>query len=161
IAAVNGFALGGGCELALACDIRLASEKAVFGQPEVALGITPGFGGTQRLARLVGSGVASELVFSGVNIDAGRALAIGLANAVYPASELLDAAAKLAARIAAQAPIAVRAAKAALRAGLETDIDSGLALEAEAFASCFGTADQQEGMAAFLEKRKAAGFIDA
>jgi enoyl-CoA hydratase len=160
IAAVNGFALGGGCELALACDIRLASEKAVFGQPEVGLGIIPGFGGTQRLARLVGTGLAAELVFAGGNIRADRAGAIGLVNAVYPGDELLEQANKLASQIASKAPIAVREAKSAMRSGLETTIDAGLTLEAAAFSRCFATADQQEGMAAFIEKRPVTGFID-
>jgi len=160
IAVVNGFALGGGCELAMSCDIRLASAKAMFGQPEVGLGITPGFGGTQRLARIVGIGLAKEMIFGGRNIDAARALAIGLVNAVYEPEELMPAAAKMAAGIAAKAPVAVRAAKAAIGLGIQTDIDSGIALEAVYFGSCFGTEDQQEGMAAFVEKRKPAAFQD-
>ncbi|MDR1806640.1 MAG: enoyl-CoA hydratase/isomerase family protein [Propionibacteriaceae bacterium] len=161
IAAVNGFALGGGCELALSCDIRLASEKAVFGQPEVGIGVTPGFGGTQRLARLCGVAVASELIFSTGRIKADRALAVGLVNAVYPVEELMGEAAKLAAQIAAQAPLAVRACKVGIRDGLAGGLDEGLALEAKVFASCFGTADQKEGMGAFLEKRPANPFQGA
>jgi len=160
IAAVNGFALGGGCELALSCDIRLASSKAVFGQPEVGLGITPGFAGTQRLARVVGVGLAKEMIFTGRPIDATRALAIGLVNSVVEPEELMPTAQKMAQGIAKQAPIAVRAAKEALMLGLETDIDSGTTIEAMAFASCFETADQKEGMAAFVEKRKPEPFQD-
>ncbi|MDR0284478.1 MAG: enoyl-CoA hydratase/isomerase family protein [Propionibacteriaceae bacterium] len=160
IAVVNGFALGGGCELALSCDVRLASVKAVFGQPEVGLGITPGFGGTQRLARTVGIGLAKEIIFSGRNIDATRALAIGLVNSVYEPAELMPAALKMAAGIAAKAPVAVRAAKAAINLGIQTDIDSGIALEAAYFATCFATEDQTEGMTAFVEKRKPAPFQD-
>ena len=160
IAVVNGFALGGGCELAMSCDIRLASSKAQFGQPEVGLGITPGFGGTQRLARLVGTGVAKEMIFSARNIDANRALAVGLVNAVYEPEELMGAALKMASGIASKAPAAVRAAKAAINLGIQTDIDSGVALEAVLFGSCFATEDQTEGMAAFVEKRKPAPFQD-
>ncbi|MCL2735849.1 MAG: enoyl-CoA hydratase-related protein [Propionibacteriaceae bacterium] len=160
IAAVNGFALGGGCELALSCDIRLASAKAVFGQPEVGLGITPGFGGTQRLARTVGIGLAKEMIFSGRTIDAERAWSIGLVNAVYEPEELMAAATKLASGIASKAPAAVRAAKAAIGLGIQTDIDSGIGIEATYFASCFETEDQTEGMAAFVEKRKPAPFQD-
>jgi len=160
IAVIHGFALGGGCELALACDIRLASTKAQFGQPEVSLGITPGFGGTQRLPRLVGVGIAKELIFAGRNIDAARALAIGLVNAVYPPDELRAAAERLAGDIASRAPIAVRAAKAAIDLGGATDLDAGLALEARFFGSTCGTADQREGMAAFTAKRKPAPYED-
>ena len=160
IAAVNGFALGGGCELALACDMRIASARAVFAQPEVGLGITPGFGGTQRLARLVGSGTAKELVFTGRRVDAARALAIGLVNAVVEPAELAAAAAQLASEIAGQAPIAVRASKRAMMLGLDTDLTTGLAIEAAQFASCFETADQAQAMAAFAEKRPAAPFQD-
>ena len=160
IAAVNGFALGGGCELAMSCDIRLASDNALFGQPEVGLGICPGFGGTQRLARLVGVGVAKEMVFGGRNIDAARAASIGLVNAVYEKGQLLDEAMKMARGIASKAPVAVRAAKAAMTLGIQTDIDSGLAIEAALFASCFGTEDQREGMAAFVAKRKPEPFQD-
>ncbi|MCL2471015.1 MAG: enoyl-CoA hydratase-related protein [Propionibacteriaceae bacterium] len=160
IAAVNGFALGGGCELALSCDLRLASSKAVFGQPEVGLGICPGFGGTQRLARTVGIGLAKEIIFSGRDIDASRALAIGLVNAVCEPEELMPAAMTMAEGIASRAPAAVRAAKAAIGVGIQTDIDSGIALEAVYFASCFTTEDRSEGMAAFMEKRKPAPFQD-
>jgi enoyl-CoA hydratase len=160
IAAVNGFALGGGCELAMSCDIRLASETAVFGQPEVGLGICPGFGGTQRLARLVGVGLAKEIIFSGRNIDATRALSIGLVNAVFAKEELQAEAMKMAKGIASKAPAAVRAAKAAMTLGIQTDIDSGIALEATYFSGCFTTADQKEGMTAFIEKRKPAPFQD-
>ena len=155
IAAVNGFALGGGCELALACDIILASEKAKFGQPEVGLGITPGFSGTQRLPRRVGVGKAKELIYTGKMIKADEALRIGLANEVYPPEELMDKAKSLAKTIAGNAPIAVRYAKAAIDRGLQTDIDSGIAVENELFAMCFATADQKEGMQAFLDKRPA------
>ena len=154
IAAVNGYALGGGNELAMACDIRLASEKATFGQPEVGLGITPGFGGTQRLARLVSPGMAKQLIYTARNIKADEALRIGLVNAVYPAAELLPAAEKMAATIAANAPIAVRACKKAINEGLDVDMDAALVIEEKLFGSCFKTADQIEGMSAFLEKRK-------
>lgn len=154
IAAVNGFALGGGCELSMACDIRLASEKAKFGQPEVGLGITPGFGGTQRLARLVGPGMAKQLIYTAKNIKADEALRIGLVNAVYPAQELLPAAEKLAGTITKNAPIAVRACKKAINDGLQVDMDRAVTIEEKLFGSCFETADQKEGMGAFLEKRK-------
>lgn len=154
IAAVNGYALGGGCELAMACDIRLCSDTAVFGQPETGLGITPGFGGTQRLARLVGSGMAKQLIYSARNIKADEALRIGLCNAVYPAEELMPAAEKLAETIAKNAPIAVRACKKAINEGLEMPMDEAVALEEKLFGSCFETADQKEGMQAFLEKRR-------
>ena len=160
VAAVNGFALGGGCELAMACDIRYCSENAMFGQPEVGLGITPGFGGTQRLARIVGTGMAKEMVFSARNIKAPEALRIGLVNAVYPPEELMPAAQKMAARIAGNAPIAVRAAKKAIREGLERPMDEAMVLEEKAFGSCFATEDQREGMGAFLEKRKPTGFVN-
>ena len=154
IAAVNGYALGGGCELAMACDIRLCSDTAVFGQPETGLGITPGFGGTQRLARLVGPGMAKQLIYSARNIKADEALRIGLCNAVYPAEELMPAAEKLAETIAKNAPIAVRACKKAINEGLEMPMDEAVALEEKLFGSCFETADQKEGMRAFLEKRR-------
>lgn len=160
IAAVNGFALGGGCELSMACDIRLASEKAKFGQPEVGLGITPGFGGTQRLARLVGPGMAKQMVYTARNIKADEALRIGLVNAVYPLAELYAAAEKLASQIAANAPIAVRAAKKAINEGLDLPMDEAVVVEEKAFGSCFETADQQEGMGAFLEKRKHEPFTN-
>ena len=158
ICAVNGFALGGGCELSMACDIRLASEKAKFGQPEVGLGITPGFGGTQRLARIVGTGRAMELIFTTKTIDAAQAEKIGLVNAVCAPEELMDKAMEMAEMIAAQAQVAVRESKRCIRKGIQTDINTGLAFEAEAFGLCFSTADQKEGMSAFLEKRKEKHF---
>jgi enoyl-CoA hydratase len=153
IAAVNGHALGGGCELALACDLRVAADHATFGQPEVGLGIIPGAGGTQRLPRLVGLGRASQLVLTGDPIDAATALAWGLVNVVVPASELLRAARTLAARICSRGPLAVRLAKAALGASSRVDLDSGL-LETLAQAICFESDDKREGTTAFLEKRK-------
>lgn len=158
IAAVNGFALGGGCELAMACDIRLASEKAKFGQPEVGLGITPGFGGTQRLARIVGTGRAMELILTAKVIDAAEAEKIGLVNAVCPPEELMDKAMAMAEAIAAQAQVAVRESKSCIRRGIQTDIHTGIAYETEAFGLCFSTEDQKEGMSAFLEKRKEKQF---
>lgn len=154
IAAVNGFALGGGNELAMSCDIRICSDNAVFGQPETGLGITPGFGGTQRLARLVSPGMAKQLLYTAKNIKADEALRIGLVNAVYPAQELLPAAEKLAGTIAKNAPIAVRACKKAINDGLQVDMDRAVTIEEKLFGSCFETADQKEGMGAFLEKRK-------
>ena len=154
IAAVNGFALGGGCELSMSCDIRLSADTAVFGQPETGLGITPGFGGTQRLARLVSPGMAKQLIYSAKNIKADEALRIGLVNAVYPLEELMPAAEKLASTIAKNAPIAVRACKKAINEGLEAKMDDAVVIEEGLFGSCFGTADQKEGMSAFLEKRK-------
>ena len=154
IAAVNGYALGGGCELSMACDIRISSDTAVFGQPETGLGITPGFGGTQRLARLVGAGMAKQLIYSARNIKADEALRIGLVNAVYPAEELIPAAEKLAETIAKNAPIAVRACKQAINEGLELPMDEAIVLEEKLFGGCFETADQRAGMGAFLEKRK-------
>ena len=160
IAAVNGFALGGGCELSMACDIRICSENAVFGQPEVGLGITPGFGGTQRLARIVGTGMAKELVFSARNIKSADAYRIGLVNAVYAPEELMPAAMKLAERIAGNAPIAVQASKRAMTQGISLPIDEAVVCERKAFGSCSGTLDQKEGMGAFLEKRKPTGFVN-
>jgi len=154
IAAINGFALGGGNELAMSCDIRICSENAVFGQPETGLGITPGFGGTQRLARLVSPGMAKQLLYTAKNIKAGEALRIGLVNAVYPVEELMPAALKLAAAIAANAPIAVRACKAAVNQGLEQGMDAAIVTEEKLFGSCFETEDQRAGMANFLEKDK-------
>ena len=154
IAAVNGFALGGGCELSMSCDIRICADTAVFGQPETGLGITPGFGGTQRLARLVSPGMAKQLIYSAKNIKADEAYRIGLVNAVYPLEELMPAAEKLAQTIAKNAPIAVRACKKAINDGLQTDIDQAVVIEEKLFGSCFQTADQIEGMGAFLEKRK-------
>lgn len=154
IAAVNGYALGGGCEIALACDIRLASENAVFGQPEVTLGIPPGWGGTQRLPQVLPLGVACELLYTGRRITAQEALHLGLVNAVYPVDNLLERARELARQIASNAPLAVRWTKAALRYGLEHGLVAGLAYEQHCFAAVFGTVDQQEGMRAFSEKRK-------
>ena len=158
IAAVNGFALGGGCELAMACDIRLASEKAKFGQPETGLGITPGFGGTQRLPRIVGSARAMELILTARNISAAEALEMGLVSHVYPPEELMDKAMELAQAIAANAQVAVRQSKAAIRRGLQTDMATGVAYESEAFALCFATEDQKDAMRAFVNKEKLAGF---
>lgn len=154
IAAVNGFALGGGCEVALACDIRLCSENAQLGQPEVGLGIPPGWGGTQRLARAIGRGVAKELILTGRRIDAQEALRLGLVSAVYPQEQLLEKAREMAAQIAANGPIAVQYAKEAMNRGLEADLETALAYEAQVFALAFDTADQKEGMSAFLERRK-------
>ena len=153
IAAVNGFALGGGCEISMSCDIRICSENAMFGQPEVGLGITPGFGGTQRLARLIGAGMAKQLIYTARNIKADEAYRIGLVNAVYPQEELLAAAEKMASQIAANAPIAVRACKKAINDGLQTDIDAALVIEEKLFGSCFESEDQREGMANFLRKK--------
>ena len=158
IAAINGFALGGGCELDMSCDIRVASENAVFGQPEVGLGITPGFGGTQRLARLVGAGVAKEMIFGARNIKADRAYAIVLVNSVVPAEELMASVMKMANGIAKNAPIAVAYAKKAINDGLQTDIDGGIAIEVREFSNCFATEDQTYGMTCFLEKAKEKAF---
>lgn len=158
IAAVNGFALGGGCEISMSCDIRICSENAVFGQPEVGLGITPGFGGTQRLVRIIGVGKAKEMIYSASNIKAEEAYRIGLVNAVYSQEELMDMAKKLANKIARNAPIAVRACKSAMNEGLDVDMDKAIVVEEKAFGSCFETEDQVEGMKAFLEKRKVEGF---
>lgn len=153
IAAINGFALGGGCELAMACDIRLASEKAKFGQPEVGLGITPGFGGTQRLPRIVGVSKAMELILTGKTIGAQEAKAIGLVSEVYPPEELMGKAMEMAEMICANAQIAVCQSKRCIRMGMQTDIATGAAFEAEAFGVTCGTEDKNEGMGAFLEKR--------
>jgi len=155
IAAVNGFALGGGCELAMACDIRVASEKAKFGQPEVSLGITPGFAGTQRLPRLVGRSLAKELLFTGDMIDAAAALRIGLVNKVVAAEDLLESVKVLAEKIIAKAPQAVQLCKAAVNNGMNMDTESAYAYEAEVFGLCFATYDQKEGMSAFVEGRTA------
>jgi enoyl-CoA hydratase len=155
IAAVNGFALGGGCEISMACDIRIASENAKFGQPEVGLGILPGFGGTQRLPRLVGKGRAKELIFTADTIDAQEAYRIGLVNKVVPQAELLDYCKKMAEKIISKGSYAVSLAKSAINSGLDMDIASGLKLEANIFGLSFATADKKEGMSAFLEKRKA------
>jgi enoyl-CoA hydratase len=152
IAAVNGFALGGGCELSMACDIRIASVKAKFGQPEVGLGITPGFGGTQRLSRLVGLGMAKELIYTAKIINAEEALRIGLVNKVVALEDLLVEAKALANTIAGQAPIAVSLCKAAINKGMQLDIDSALSYESEIFGECFSTEDQSSGMTAFIEK---------
>lgn len=154
IAAVNGFALGGGCELALCCDIRIASTKAKFGQPEVGLGICPGFGGSQRLPRLVGLGRAKELIFTGDMIDAEEAYRIGLVNKVVKEDELMDEAMKMAERIASNGQIAVRLAKNAINKGMDTDMETGMDIEKNLFGLCFATEDQKEGMTAFLEKRR-------
>ena len=160
IAAVNGFALGGGCELAMSCDIRIAAENAVFGQPEASLGITPGFGGTQRLARIIGVGKAKEIIFSCRNMKADEALSVGLVNAVYKQEELMDNAKKLASKIARNAPIAVRACKKAINDGLQVDIDRAVEIEEKLFGSCFETNDQNEAMTAFVEKRKPQPFTN-
>ena len=154
IAAVNGFALGGGCELAMSCDIRICSDNAMFGQPEVGLGITPGFGGTQRLPRIVGLGMAKQLLYTARNIDAAEALRIGLVNAVIPQAELLDAALKMAGQIAKNAPIAVRACKKAVNEGMQVSIDKAVVIEEKLFGGCFETHDQVEGMACFLSREK-------
>ena len=158
IAAVNGFALGGGNELAMSCDIRICSDNALFGQPEVGLGITPGFGGTQRLARLIGPGKAKEMVFASRNIKADEAYRVGLVNAVYTQEELMPAAKKLAGAIAKMAPIAVRNSKKAMNDGLQTDMDQAIVIEEKLFGGCFETEDQKNGMQAFLEKRKVEQF---
>lgn len=160
IAAVNGFALGGGNELSLACDFRIASENAVFGQPEAGLGITPGFGGTQRLARAVGPGYAKQMIYTARNIKAPEALRIGLVNAVVPQEELMPLAEKLAGQIAVNAPIAVRQCKKAINEGLELNMDDAVVLEEKLFGECFATADQKEGMTAFVEKRKEKHFTN-
>ena len=153
IAAVCGFALGGGCELAMSCDIRLCSDTAVFGQPEVGLGITPGFGGTQRMARLIGMGRAKELLYTARKVKAPEALAIGLVQGVYPAE-------KLAETIAKNAPIAVRACKKAVNDGLQVDMDRAVTVEEKLFGSCFETEDQKNAMSAFVEKRKPDPFVN-
>jgi enoyl-CoA hydratase len=155
IAAVNGFALGGGLELALACDFIIASANARFGQPEINIGVIPGFGGTQRLPRRVGIGRGRELIYSGDLIDAAEALRIGLANAVLPLEDLRDAVDRRAAALAAKAPVAIEQAKAAINAGANTDLPTACAYEAEAFGMTFASSDRTEGMRAFLEKRAA------
>ncbi len=167
IAAINGFALGGGCEISMSCDIRLCSDNAVFGQPEVGLGITPGFGGTQRLARLVGAGMAKQMIYTARNIKAADAYRIGLVNEVYSAEVdaegnvvktakevLLAAAEKMAAGIAMNAPIAVRNCKKAINEGLDVDMDQAIVIEEKLFGDCFETEDQRAGMGNFLEKDK-------
>ncbi len=155
IGVINGFALGGGCELAMACDLLIAADTAKFGQPEVNLGIIPGYGGTQRLPRLVGRNLAKEMVLTGEMISAQRAYEIGLVNRVVPQADLMNAAREVGAKILSKGPIAVRTAKMAMNRGLDLDLSNACALEANAFAVGFSTADRVEGMAAFLEKRKA------
>lgn len=154
IAAVNGFALGGGCELAMACDIRLASENALFGQPEVGLGVMPGFGGTQRMPRLIGEGRAKELTYTTDTIKADEAYRVGLVNHIYPAEDLMDQAKKMAQKIARQAAKAVGYSKFAINKGMQVDLDTGMSMESSMFGMCFSVADQKEGMNAFLNKRK-------
>lgn len=158
IAAINGFALGGGNELAMSCDIRICSDNAVFGQPEAGLGITPGFGGTQRLARIISVGKAKEMIYGARNIKADEAYRIGLVNAVYTQEELIPAAKKLAQTIAKNAPIAVRNCKKAMNDGLQVDMDQAVVIEEQLFGGCFESEDQVEGMTAFLEKRKVEQF---
>lgn len=158
IAAVNGFALGGGCEIAMACDIRIASSKAKFGQPEVGLGIIPGFSGTYRLPKLVGQGYAKEMIYTGKVIRADEALRIGLVNAVYEPEELMGKALEMAAMMLKNAPVAIRLAKQSINEGYDLDADDAIALENKLFGQCFATKDQKEGMDAFLNKR-AATFI--
>ena len=155
IAAVNGFALGGGCELAMACDIRIASVKAKFGQPEVGLGIIPGFSGTYRLPKLIGQGYAKEMIYTGKVIRADEALRIGLVNAIYEPEELMDKAMEMAAMMLKNAPVAIRLAKQSINEGYDLDADDAIALENKLFGKCFATKDQKEGMDAFLNKRKA------
>ena len=155
IAAVNGFALGGGCEISMSCDIRIASTKAKFGQPEVGLGITPGFGGTQRLARLVGMGKAKQLIYTAEIIPAQEAYRIGLVDEMAEPEELMDKAMAMAKTIQKNAKLAVQYAKQAINTGMQTDIESGMIIEEHVFGLCFATEDQKEGMQAFLEKRKA------
>ena len=154
IAAVNGFALGGGCEISMSCDIRICSENAMFGQPEVGLGITPGFGGTQRLARTVGVGMAKQLIYTARNIKADEAYRIGLVNAVYPQEELMEQAKKMASTIAKNAPIAVRNCKKAINDGLQVDIDQAIVIEEKLFGGCFETEDQKAGMGNFLAPKE-------
>ncbi|AKA70817.1 short-chain-enoyl-CoA hydratase [Clostridium scatologenes] len=153
IAAINGFALGGGCELSMSCDIRIASQKAKFGQPEVGLGIIPGFAGTQRLSRLVGPGKAKELIYTADMIKAEEAEKIGLVNKVVAPEELMNEAKAMAEKIASKAQAAIRYSKISINKGFETDIDTGMTIENNLFSLCFATEDQKEGMGAFLEKR--------
>lgn len=153
IAAVNGFALGGGCELSMACDIRIASKNAKFGQPEVGLGIIPGFSGTQRLPRIIGTSKAKELIFTGEMINSDEAYRIGLISKVVELSDLIEESKKLAKTMMSKSQIAISLAKEAINKGMETDLDTGNAIEAEKFSLCFTTDDQKEGMNAFLEKR--------
>lgn len=154
IAAVNGFALGGGTEIALACDIRIASENAMFGQPEILIGILPGWGGTQRLARLVGMGIAKELILGGGQINARRAYEIGLVNKVVPLANLLEEAEKLAGKFTTLPGFALKMAKNSINYGFDMSLDNAVKLELSAISQCFSTEDQKEGMKAFLEKRK-------
>ena len=158
IAAVNGFALGGGCELAMACDIRIAGDKAKFGQPEVTLGIIPGFGGTQRLPRIVGLAKAKEITFTGKVISAEEALQIGLVNQVVPNDELMGVTLEMANTIAQNAQIAVRQSKIAINTGMQCDVRTGLEIEAQSFPLCFSTEDQKDAMAAFINKSKISKF---
>lgn len=153
IAAINGFALGGGCELAIACDIRYASENAKFGQPEVNLGVIPGFGGTQRLPRLIGKGLANELLYSGDMIDAQEAYRIGLVNKVFPQEALMKKCLELAEKIASRGPLAVKLCKEAVNNGMEMDLSRACRYEGDLFALCFASSEQKEGMEAFLQKR--------
>ena len=155
IAAVNGFALGGGCELAMSCDIRIASNRAKFGQPEVGLGIIPGFSGTYRLPKLIGQGYAKEMIYTGKVIRADEALRIGLVNAVYEPEELMDKAMEMAAMMLKNAPVAIKLGKQSINEGYDLDADEAIALENRLFGQCFATTDQKEGMDAFLNKRKA------
>jgi enoyl-CoA hydratase len=155
IAAINGFALGGGCEIALACDLRVMAEGALIGQPEVKLGLIPGFGGTQRLARLVGPGVAKEMVFTGESVSAAEALRVGLVNRVVPGTELLAQVTAMAQKMVANGPTAVRLAKTVINRGLDSNLTTGNSYEVEAFNVCFSSGEPAEGTAAFLEKRKA------
>lgn len=159
IAAINGFALGGGLELALACDLRLASERAKLGQPEISLGIIPGFGATQRLPRLIGVAQAKGMLFSGATVTASDALNLGLVNRVLTADELLNAALELASNIAKYSAVILKYLKSAVDMGAEGTLAAGLSIEAQQFAACFTTHDQREGMGAFLEKRQA-NFLD-
>ena len=154
VAAVNGYALGGGCELALACDFRFASTTAKFGQPEVNYGIIPGFGGSQRLARLIGKGYAKEMIYTGAMVDAEEAHRIGLVNRVVEPEQLIPTCEEVCRKIMKKAPIAIASAKDAINRGLSMDLASGLSYEAQVFGNCFATLDQTEGMKAFLEKRK-------
>jgi len=156
IAMINGYCLGGGCELALACDIRIASQNASFGQPEINLGIIPGGGGTQRLTRLVGEGKAMEMILTGEIIDANTAFAIGLVNHVVPADQLQTKTLEIASRIADKSPIALQLAKEAVKIASKSNLDEGLRREVDLFALCFSTEDKNEGVSAFLEKRKPA-----
>ena len=155
LAAVNGFALGGGCEIAMACTLRIAADTARFGQPEVNLGVIPGYGGTQRLSRLVGKGRAMDLILTGRMVNAQEALALGLVNQVVPAAELMDAVRKVAGTLMEKGPLALRFGMEAVNEGLEMGMDTALDWEAHLFGVCASTADMKEGMSAFLEKRKA------